>query len=110
MENVEARVDQVAAALDDLNKRVEKLETSGGQQSISDATNLLNQLKQLRATLTQEQKRMEIALAERDQAIAENEKLKTENAKLNYRIVHLIRNLEAEEAKTEELKKQLNKQ
>ena len=62
---------------------------------------LIKELAEIRATLAEEMKKSAEPKSE------ELEKLKDQNARLEYRVIHLIRALEQQDKEIEELKKQL---
>jgi FtsZ-binding cell division protein ZapB len=56
-------------------------------------------LRELRALIVEDQREAQAAAAQRDELKAENGKLKTEVEQLHYRVKHLLRTVEALEAK-----------
>ncbi|EMH75654.1 hypothetical protein EHI8A_006220 [Entamoeba histolytica HM-1:IMSS-B] len=62
---------------------------------------LVRQLTEIRATLAEEMKKNQEPKSE------ELDKLKDQNARLEYRIKHLLRALEEQDKEIEELKKQI---
>jgi chromosome segregation ATPase len=93
-----------------IEERLLSLETAiGGSQQLSTAASnealldyqiqLLGKLKSIRTALTSEGGDVGQIKEQRDKLQTENAKLKKEIDKLNYRVAHLIKSLNAEEAK-----------
>ena len=92
MEGLEARIKQLEgrakAAEDKLTKGA-----AGNDSASSEVT--LKRLNEIRAAIVQDQVEAQTVVARKNELEEENAKLKDEISKLNYRIKHLVRNLEA---------------
>ena len=92
MEGLEARIKQLEgrakAAEDKLAKGA-----AGNDSASSEVT--LKRLNEIRAAIVQDQVEAQTVVARKNELEEENAKLKDEISKLNYRIKHLVRNLEA---------------
>ena len=64
---------------------------------------MIDRLKEIRSTIMSSGGDVVAIKAERDAALAENAKLKADAAKMEYRINHLVKMLNAEEAKTQQI-------
>jgi chromosome segregation ATPase len=101
------QISQLEAKLNDLMSKVQVLErynTGDLAQNIQNFNielqkNILTQLKDIRSLLQQAQTEHLTLVQELRKTQEERDKLKKENAKLNYRIVHLLRALEEAESK-----------
>lgn len=105
MEDFEKRANDAEKLLQSLQKRVGQIERASAAESTGDTSQLrayqadmLVKLRAVRASLVQEGD-LTTLKAERDAAVSENAGLREALDKANYRIMHLKRSLEAEEAK-----------
>eukprot|EP00617_Octactis_speculum_P022132 CAMPEP_0185766932 /NCGR_PEP_ID=MMETSP1174-20130828/40277_1 /TAXON_ID=35687 /ORGANISM="Dictyocha speculum, Strain CCMP1381" /LENGTH=105 /DNA_ID=CAMNT_0028450877 /DNA_START=18 /DNA_END=335 /DNA_ORIENTATION=+ len=101
--------EQVAAAerrLEGIRLRLGKLEAGGSSDTATDVAlenyqkQVLLRLKEIKAKMNEDGGDIEDVKLQRDQALAENEKLAARVKKQEYRIKHLIKCLNEEESKS----------
>lgn len=85
----------LAQQVSELEKRASALEAKlgGGSSGASDAATLAR-LNEIKAAILQDRAQAELVVAERDELKKENEELKEKVARLNYRVMHLLRALD----------------
>eukprot|EP00002_Diphylleia_rotans_P030151 TRINITY_DN6179_c0_g3_i1.p1 TRINITY_DN6179_c0_g3~~TRINITY_DN6179_c0_g3_i1.p1 ORF type:complete len:111 (-),score=39.46 TRINITY_DN6179_c0_g3_i1:142-474(-) len=104
-EKVSAAETRVAAVEEQLAKIASSLADAPAASSSDSAAlreyqfKILEELRTLRIHLGAARREHQQVTAERDQAVAQVKQLQTDKIKLEYRVKHLIRSLEAEEAK-----------
>ena len=94
MEGLEARIVQLEKRAKIAEDKLAAGAGAGAGGSSSDASTL-KRLNEIRAAIVQDQVEAQTVVARKNELEEENAKLKDEISKLNYRIKHLVRTLEA---------------
>lgn len=96
IKELEIQAKKANEAIQQLKQRVKELESQNSSEFKRD---ILQKLQELKKTMEEEKKQADAIIAQKNEELKRMKELETENAKLKYRIKHLVRALDELEEK-----------